>query len=206
MYGEDRASRPSKISKKNKISMLLVHLDSSDEEDSDVDDSFEATQPGHKEFHLWIRTVEAVPEEMGMVEWWQVSCDCPPSCLVFYLLILRSQLNSSHYPVWYSLTLDYLPVMVSSVSSEHAFSARGITISKRHNRLKGDIVKALQVVKCALRKDLLVRLPMPSSQLEQLEEAEDDNEELLCQDSLQKQLKDDPILLKITDTDDEDID
>jgi hypothetical protein len=53
--------------------------------------------------------------------------------------------------------------MASSVSSERAFSQGGITISKRRNRLKGDIVEALQCIKCAIRHDLLFREAGPSS-------------------------------------------
>jgi hypothetical protein len=65
--------------------------------------------------------------------------------------------------------------MGSSVCSERAFSSAGITISKRRNRLKGDVVEALQFVKCLLRNDLIYREPQPSSILEQvlLEGAED---------------------------------
>ena len=48
--------------------------------------------------------------------------------------------------------------MASSVSSERAFSAGGITISKCWNCLKGDIIEALQVLKCAIRHDLLFRV------------------------------------------------
>ena len=47
--------------------------------------------------------------------------------------------------------------MASSVSSERAFSSAGITISKRRNRLKPDIVEALQFLKCLYRRDLLFR-------------------------------------------------
>lgn len=47
--------------------------------------------------------------------------------------------------------------MSTSVSSERAFSAAGITISKRRNRLGGDIVEALQFLKCYFRRDLLFR-------------------------------------------------
>lgn len=47
--------------------------------------------------------------------------------------------------------------MASSVSSERAFSSAGITISKRCNRLKGDIVEALQFLKCLIRRDLVFR-------------------------------------------------
>lgn len=47
--------------------------------------------------------------------------------------------------------------MASSVSSERAFSSGGITITKRRNRLKGDVVEALQCLKCLIRRDLLFR-------------------------------------------------
>ena len=47
--------------------------------------------------------------------------------------------------------------MASSVSSERAFSSAGITISKHRNRLKGNIVEALQCLKCIYRNDLIFR-------------------------------------------------
>jgi hypothetical protein len=47
--------------------------------------------------------------------------------------------------------------MASSVSSERTFSSAGITISKRRNRLKGDIVEALQCLKMIYRSDLIFR-------------------------------------------------
>jgi len=57
--------------------------------------------------------------------------------------------------------------MASSVSSERAFSQAGITISKRRNRLKGDIVEALQFLKCAIHHDLLFQtLPSSATELE----------------------------------------
>jgi hypothetical protein len=59
--------------------------------------------------------------------------------------------------------------MSSSVSSERAFSQGGITISKRRSRLKGDIVEALQCIKCAISHDLLFRELGPSSVIEEEE-------------------------------------
>jgi hypothetical protein len=47
--------------------------------------------------------------------------------------------------------------MASSVSSERAFSSAGITLSKRRNRLKGDIVEALQCLKCMYHNNLIFR-------------------------------------------------
>jgi hypothetical protein len=53
--------------------------------------------------------------------------------------------------------------MSSSVSSERAFSQGGITITKLRSRLKGDIVEALQCIKSAIRNDLFLKEPAPSS-------------------------------------------
>ena len=61
---------------------------------------------------------------------------------------------------------DYLPIMASSVSSERAFSLAGITIGKRRNRLKGDIVEALQCLKCLIHHDLLFREVAVAADLE----------------------------------------
>lgn len=53
---------------------------------------------------------------------------------------------------------DYLAVMASSVASERAFSAAGITISKRRNRLDADIIEALQCLKSLNSQDLMSRV------------------------------------------------
>jgi hypothetical protein len=66
-------------------------------------------------------------------------------------------MNAHRYPIWASLARDYLAAMASSVSSERAFLSAGITISKRRSRLKGDIVEALQFLKCLIRQDLIFR-------------------------------------------------
>lgn len=66
-------------------------------------------------------------------------------------------MHAHRYPVWASLARDHLAIMASSVSSERAFSSAGITISKHRNRLKGDVVEALQFMKCLLRRNLVFR-------------------------------------------------
>ncbi|KIO23443.1 hypothetical protein M407DRAFT_45196, partial [Tulasnella calospora MUT 4182] len=50
-------------------------------------------------------------------------------------------------PTWAAIARDYLAIMSSSVSSERAFSSAGLTVTDRRNRLKGDIMEALQVMK-----------------------------------------------------------
>ena len=56
--------------------------------------------------------------------------------------------------------------MASSVSSEWSFSAAGITISKCRNRLKEDIVEALQCLKCLYHKELIFREVLTSTEEE----------------------------------------
>jgi len=77
---------------------------------------------------------------------------------------------------------DYLAIMLSSVSSEHAFSQGGIMISKCRNRLKGDIVEALQCIKSGIQHDLLFQEPAPSSRLES-EELDEELESISGEDS-----------------------
>ena len=99
---------------------------------------------------------------MGVVRWWGVWLQYLLFKLVYSDAIL--QIHGRRYPTWHSLARDYLAIMASSVSSESAFSAAGITISKRRNRLTGDIVEALQCLKTLIHQDLLFRDVASASQ------------------------------------------
>ena len=87
-------------------------------------------------------------------------------------------MNAHRYPVWASLARDHLAIMASSVSSECAFSSAGITISKRQNRLKVDIVEALQFLKCLIQQDLVFRAD-PSVTVDSEVDLEDDDDSLV---------------------------
>ena len=59
--------------------------------------------------------------------------------------------------------------MALSVSSERVSSSAGITVSKHCNRLKPDVIEALQFLKCVFRRDLLFREePSTEYKLEEL--------------------------------------
>ena len=67
--------------------------------------------------------------------------------------------------------------MASSVSSERAFSSAGITISKRWNRLKGDIVEAIECIKCLLHCNLIFCRTVTLDEIEkELEDVEVEEE------------------------------
>lgn len=72
--------------------------------------------------------------------------------------------------------------MATSVSSERAFSQGGITISKRRNRLKADVVEALQCLKCTLRQGLFFKDDDSPSSVVERELAQDP-----CEDGLEEQ-------------------
>ena len=77
------------------------------------------------------------------------------------------QIHGQRYPTWRSLACNYLAIMASSVSSESAFSAAGITISKQRNRLDSDIVEALQCLKSFIHQDIIFRDIVSATQEEQ---------------------------------------
>ena len=169
----------SKKSKAGGLKKLIRQVQSDSEDDMPPNaataSAGDPLRPWRAEFLSYIETLEAaLPAGMSTIQWWGVS-------IVYYTtpkLVadhIPLKINAQRYLVWASLARDYLSIMSSSVSSERAFSSGGITISKRRNRLKGDIVEALQCVKCSLRHDLLFRETGPSSLTEDNEsEAEDE--------------------------------
>ncbi|KAF9218298.1 hypothetical protein BS17DRAFT_770782 [Gyrodon lividus] len=58
------------------------------------------------------------------------------------------------------------PIVGVETTSECAFSAAALTITKCHNRLKGDIVEAVQVLRMLYNWNLMFHEPPPSSALE----------------------------------------
>ncbi len=63
--------------------------------------------------------------------------------------------------------------MASSVSSERTFSSTGITISKHCNRLKGDVVEALQCLKCMIHNNLIFRFDPTMPIIDEITEEDD---------------------------------
>jgi hypothetical protein len=65
---------------------------------------------------------------------------------------------------------EHMSVCASICIKWASFLTRGITITKQRNQLKGDIVKALQCVKCSLHNELIFCEPGPSSLTEEVSE------------------------------------
>lgn len=97
--------------------------------------------PWLQEFNQYVKSHDELGKGQTIMKWWGVHTIAGSHH--WTLLIFMHQLNSKQLPVWALLAADYLPIMASLVSSECAFSLAGITISKHHSCLKGDIVEAL---------------------------------------------------------------
>ncbi|KAG6875702.1 hypothetical protein C0992_002806 [Termitomyces sp. T32_za158] len=181
MYGSLEAppSRRNLKTSTSKIECLLAENSSDDEDFRYGNDSFDELEPWQHEFDQYLNSVDVVPEGMSSVCWWGI--------------------NSQQLPVWASLACNHLPILASSVSSERAFSAAGITISKCRNRLHGDIVEALQFLKCAIHSDLLFREPPPSSLVEAELEAIDNAGDRDWEDIIESEPWD--ILINVDDSD-----
>ncbi|KAG6888672.1 hypothetical protein C0992_007879 [Termitomyces sp. T32_za158] len=132
------------------LNVLLRELSDDESKDNGSEDGSSSmddpNRPWLQYFSEYIDLQDKIPKGLSMIEWWGFN-------------------SHQFHPAWGSLARDYL-LMASSVSSERAFLQGGLTITKQRNRLKGDIVEALQCLKCAVRHDLLFREPGPSSLLE----------------------------------------
>jgi hypothetical protein len=153
-------------SMKSKKMACLVEV--SDEEDSDDDeDGVEDDVNGEEdynvdldwehEYNLYISQKHQL-NGLTIIEWWAL-CNFFSVHSTLRVSDSPRQDKASTLPSWTSFARDYLPIMASSIPSEHIFSGTGITITKRRNRLKSDIVKAVQVLKAAYRGYLFPEYP-----------------------------------------------
>ncbi|EJD50306.1 hypothetical protein AURDEDRAFT_58562 [Auricularia subglabra TFB-10046 SS5] len=136
---------------------LLDELSDDDEATGTLGTSSQSSEPWKTEYRAWLDAHHELGKEMTLVRMWGVL--------------------ATQYPTWASLAADYLAVMGSSVSSERAFSGGGLVVTGQRGSLKGDIVEALQCIKCALRNDLLIHPSPPSSVLEEQLVVEDSDAE-----------------------------
>ena len=68
---------------------------------------------------------------------------------------ITPQLHEQTFPTLYAMAMDYLPIQMSSVSCERVFSSSSETDTKKHNRINGLLMEALQMLKFGLKRDHL---------------------------------------------------
>lgn len=65
------------------------------------------------------------------------------------------QAHEKTFPTLFRIAMDYLPVQASSVPCERIFSSSAETDTKKRNRIKPELMEALQILKFALKKERL---------------------------------------------------
>jgi len=106
--------------------LKLLALTGEADEDSEDD-------PGtvEDEFQRYLNSKRA-PKTIGILAWWQS--------------------QQSIYPTLFRAAMDYLPIQASAVPCERVFSSAGETATKRRNRMKPELMEALQMLKFMLKK------------------------------------------------------
>jgi hypothetical protein len=66
------------------------------------------------------------------------------------------QENRERYPTIFVLAMDILPIQASAVPCERIFSSAKETMALRRNRISGDLMEALQMLKFAVRQGSLL--------------------------------------------------
>lgn len=77
---------------------------------------------------------------------------CHPMLRILYY---DSQINAAEYPTIFAMALDYLPIQATSVPCERVFSAAALTDTPRRNRMKPELMEALQMTKFSIRRERL---------------------------------------------------
>lgn len=70
-------------------------------------------------------------------------------------ILICPQTHEFTFPTIFRIAMDYLPIQASAVPCERAFSSSAETDTKKRNRIKPELMEALQVLKFALKKSRL---------------------------------------------------
>jgi hAT family C-terminal dimerisation region len=86
---------------------------------------------------------------------------------MFKLLNCR-QAHEHTFPTIFRIAIDYLPIQASAVPCEQVFSSSAETNTKKRNRIRPELMEAIQVLKFALKKsclDFMAHLQLPGDSM-----------------------------------------
>lgn len=118
------------------------------------DTSFaEQSQTVEEEFNNYIITAPKYQVALDPIKFWEVSI-CPNNNMMS-LMYIKFKTNRETFPTIFKIALDYLPIQASSVPCERVFSSSAETDTNKRNRIKADLMEALQLLKYAYKKERL---------------------------------------------------
>jgi hAT family C-terminal dimerisation region len=86
---------------------------------------------------------------------------------MFKLLNCR-QAHEHTFPTIFCIAMDYLPIQASAVLCEQVFSSSAETDTKKRNKIRPELMEAIQVLKFALKKsrlDFTAHLQLPKDSM-----------------------------------------
>jgi hypothetical protein len=72
------------------------------------------------------------------------------------------------FPTIFRIAMDYLPIQASAVPCERVFSSSAETDTKKRNRIRPELMEAIQVLKFVLKKsrlDFTAHLQLPEDSM-----------------------------------------
>ena len=79
------------------------------------------------------------------------------------------------YPTIYALALDILPIQATSVPCEHVFSSSKETTTARRNRISGELMEQLQMLKYSIKQGRQLNFTEGLAEKNQLEVLEENS-------------------------------
>ncbi len=155
---------------------------SSDDEEADIGGAEQSID----EERVAYLTSPRAPKGTNLLDFWAVSFYFSHARYDILMLVLYRQVNMHNYPTWFKIAMDYLPIQASAVPCERVFSSSAQTDTRRRNRIKPELMEALQMLKYALKKARLDFTGMWVTDEEALEQLGEDSVE---QDLLAMELR-----------------
>ena len=135
------------------------------------------------EFNAYVDGYSKRQAAIDPIKFWEVSTSILDS--LWYVVTDVFKANREIYPTIFKIALDYLPVQASSVPCERVFSSSADTDTKKRNRIKSDLMEALQLLKYGYKKE---RLHFTAHLLTAEEEMIGTSPDLIGKDSLAERL------------------
>jgi hypothetical protein len=81
--------------------------------------------------------------------------------------------NQLRYPTIFALAMDIIPIQGSAVPCERVFSSAKETVTARRNRISGELMEALQMLKFSFRKGRGLNFTAGTSREDELQDMQD---------------------------------
>jgi hAT family C-terminal dimerisation region len=119
-----------------------------------------------EEYFIYIMSALSAGSMVDTLGFWKVRIY--HNRLSMFKLLNCQQAHEHTFPTIFRITMDYLPIQASAVPCERVFSSSAETNIKKRNRIRPELMEAIQVLKFALKKsrlDFTAHLQLPEDSM-----------------------------------------